>query len=165
MKVMDRGEASTRGPRMRRRRRALVLVAVVSGVVLTGLGWYVLRSTEESPPAAIMSGTPTPQAPRPEEQAPEEQAQNVHRALHAIGTICESRAPRGRTARVRRHVDTILDFARRYPSVSFPIDDETGTTVSLLIVVRDGVRTCAPSLTGKVNAALPEQYRLSDSSS
>lgn len=154
-----------RGPHMHRRRRALALVAVLAGVVLTGLGWYVLRSPDESPPAAILRGTPTQQAPRPEDQAPDEQARKVHRTLHAIGTICESRATRGRTALVRRHVDSILDFARRYPSVSFPIDDETGTTVSLLIVVRDGVRTCAPSLTGKVNAALPEQYRLTDSSS
>ena len=143
----------------------MILVAVVASVVLTGLGWYVLRSPDESEPAAVMSGTPTLQAPRPKDRAPDEQARKVHRALHAIGTICESRETRGRTALVQRHVDTILDFARRYPSVSFPIDDETGSTVSLLIVVRDGVRTCAPTLTSKVNAALPEQYRLPDSDS
>lgn len=58
----------------------------------------------------------------------------------------------------------MLDFARRYPSVSFPIDDETGTTVSLLAVVRDEVRTCAPSLAGAVDAALPKPYRTSSSS-
>ena len=164
MTVMAQGEPSTHGPRLRNRRRAMVIVAVALAVVLAGVGWYVLRSPEEPPPAAIMSGTPTPMAPRPKDQAPDDQARRVHRALHAIGAICESRTGQGRAALVRRQVDTIVDFARRYPSVSFPIDDETGTTVSLLILVRDEVRDCAPSLTEEVNAALPEKYRWKDSS-
>ena len=138
----------------------MFLVASVLAIAVIALGWGILASLNQTTPPVIMNGTPTPMAPRPETQAPKDEAQRVHRALHAIGRICESGDPAGRTTLVRPHIDTILDFARRFPDVSFPIDDETGTTVSLLIVARDGVRTCAPSLVDKINSALPKQYQL-----
>ena len=138
-------------------------VAGLLATVVIALGWGILASLNQTTPQVVMNGTPTPMAPRPKSQAPKDEAQRVHLALHAIGRICESVGTTNRTALVRPHIDTILDFARRFPNVSFPVDDETGATVSLLIVARDGVRTCAPSLVDTINSALPKQYQLSGS--
>lgn len=146
-----------------RRRKLVILAASLLAIGMVALGLGMLTSPDQTTPAATFSGSPTPMAPRPEEQAPKNESRRVHRALHAIGRICESGDTSERTALVRPQIETILGFARRFPDVSFPIDDETGSTVALLIVTRDGVRTCAPSLMGKVNGALPPEYQLPDS--
>ncbi|MFF4728744.1 hypothetical protein ACFY3M_25990 [Streptomyces mirabilis] len=50
-------------------------------------------------------------------------------------------------------------LSRRYPDARFPIDDETGTTLSLLLVTRQSMRDCAPALAVHVDRALPSDYR------
>ncbi|MGI8528718.1 MAG: hypothetical protein ACR2KO_04495 [Geodermatophilaceae bacterium] len=116
-------------------------------------------STDPKAPAVIAGGSPTLLVPHPKMQAPKIDAQRVHRELHAVGRVCP---PDGgdRTARVRPRVEAILE-SRRYPNVSFPIDDETGTTVRLLILTRFSLRTCAPELADRVNHALPSRYQTS----
>jgi len=47
------------------------------------------------------------------------------------------------------------------PTSAFPSNDETGTTVSLLILTRYSLRSCAPELAGRVNHALPSRYQTS----
>ena len=112
----------------------------------------------------IANGSPTMLNPPPKKQAPTGAVRRVHRALHAIGRICPPGDPVDRTGQVRPSVQAIVDFARTYPDAGFPIDDETGNTVSLLVAVRYSLRACSPALAERVNEALPLRYRLANPS-
>jgi hypothetical protein len=50
-------------------------------------------------------------------------------------------------------------FARDYPGGGFTIDDEPGTTLSLLVVLRYELQGCDPSLVPGVEELLPESFR------
>ena len=106
--------------------------------------------------------TPSPQnvtLPRPEATAPTAAVRPVHRALHALGRLCGSDAVSAEaSSQARRPVMVILEFAHRYPNVSFPVHDETGTTLSLLFVARNEVRACAPMLAAQVERSIPPEY-------
>jgi len=147
---------STASENRRVRLTYLVVSLLMVGLLVLAVV-MLLDSTDPKAPAVIAGGSPTLLVPHPKMQAPKIDAQRVHRELHAVGRVC----PPDRTARVRPHVEAILEFARRYPNVSFPIDDETGTTVSLLILTRYSLRTCAPELADRVNHALPSRYQTS----
>lgn len=95
--------------------------------------------------------------PRPKEPAPAAAVEPIHRALHTLGRVCGPGAVADQASRARRPVTVILDFARRYPNVRFPVHDETGTTVSLLFVARNEVQTCAPALTPRVERLIPPE--------
>lgn len=58
-----------------------------------------------------------------------------------------------------RDADLIRSFARRHPEAAFPVDDERGTTLSLLLVTRQALAACAPTLAAAVDAELPTEYR------
>jgi hypothetical protein len=77
----------------------------------------------------------------------------AHAALHAIGDQCRESDPD--PVAIATSVDAIIDFARRYPEGRFPIDDETATATTLLIVTREAVTDCAPSEVAKIDAAIP----------
>lgn len=96
--------------------------------------------------------------PRPEETAPAAAVKPVHRALHTLGRVCRPGGGTDQTAQARRPVTVILDFARQYQNVSFPVHDETGTTLSLLFVARNEVQTCAPALAAQVERLIPAEY-------
>ena len=96
--------------------------------------------------------------PRPEETAPAAAVMPIHRALHTLGRVCRPGAVTDQASRARRPVAVILHFARRYPSVSFPVHDETGTTLSLLFVARNEVQSCAPALTARVERLIPPEF-------
>lgn len=82
----------------------------------------------------------------------------VHRALHTLGRVCRPGAVTDPASRARRPVAVILDFARQFPNVSFPVHDETGTTLSLLFVARNEVQSCAPALTARVERLIPPEF-------
>jgi hypothetical protein len=46
-------------------------------------------------------------------------------------------------------------FARRNPHAEFPVDDETGNTLSLLLATRDDLSRCAPTMAARITAAPP----------
>ena len=96
--------------------------------------------------------------PRPDAIAPGAAVEPVHRALHVLGRVCRPGANTDQAPRATRAVSVILQFARRYPSVSFPLHDETGTTLSLLFVARSQVQSCAPQLTARVERLIPREY-------
>ena len=105
--------------------------------------------------------TPSPQnvtIPRPEAAAPAGAVKPVHRALHVLDRVCRPGGGTEQASRARRSVTVILDFARRYPNVSFPVHDETGTTLSLLFVARNEVQSCAPALTARVERLIPPEF-------
>lgn len=157
-----RGNGRSPSTLPRGRRRLLLLLAGVTAAGLMALGAVVLDFPDRTEPPIIANGSPTTLNPRPKKEAPTNAVQRVHRALHAIGRICQPGDPADRTGQVRPHVQTIVDFARTYPEVSVPLDDETGTTVSLLVVVRYSLRSCSPALAERVNQALPSRYQLPD---
>ncbi|MBW4033584.1 MAG: hypothetical protein HIU88_13145 [Acidobacteria bacterium] len=73
-------------------------------------------------------------------------------ALHRIGAQCLKTSPD--PLAVRGDVAIITRFAERNPVGRFPIDDETATASSLLIVTREAIKTCAPDQVTVINAAL-----------
>ena len=141
---------------MNRPTALLVLVGSVA-VVLLVLVLVVAVDQDSAPPVT----TPSSQnvtIPRPEETAPASAVKPVHRALHGLGRVCRRGGGTDRASRARRPVNVILDFARRFPNVSFPVHDETGTTLSLLFVARNEVQDCAPALTAQVERLIPAEY-------
>lgn len=135
----------------------LVLVGCVAVVLLVLV--LVVGVDRDSPDQPVT--TPSSQnvtIPRPEETAPAGAVKPVHRALHSLGRVCRRGGGTDRASRARRPVTVILDFARRFPNVSFPVHDETGTTLSLLFVARDEVQDCAPALTVQVERLIPAEY-------
>lgn len=141
------------------RRGALVLG--LAGLLALGFLVFNLRSSDSSEPNSpvVIIESPMTTAPSMEETAPAAKVQQIHRALHALGKICKSPDATNQTALARPSVEAIVDFARRYPNARFAIDDETGTTVALLLVAREALRTCAPALIPQISQTLPSQYQ------
>ena len=79
----------------------------------------------------------------PSSTAPPADVQVVHDALHDIGAECLKSSPD--FAMITMNVDSIIAFTERYPVGRFPIDDETATAVSLLVVAREATKDCAPT--------------------
>lgn len=135
----------------------LRLIAVMALLSLATPLFAVLVAVSTRADPSRPDGAPSVALPTPTAVASTAAAAEVHAALHAIGRRC--RVARHPTRAIAAEVGTILQFAARYPNVSFSIDDEKGTTLALLFVVRDAVGRCAPSLVAKVQAAMPPQYR------
>jgi len=83
----------------------------------------------------------------------------VHRALHDIGEKCSASAEDVKRPDVGSSVRVILGFARKYPEGRFPIDDETGSALSLLLVTKDELDTCSPRHAARVARELPPDLR------
>lgn len=80
----------------------------------------------------------------------------THSTTSAHGALPRHRRVR---SRLDRDVDAVLAFAQRYPEATFPIDDETGRSLTLLFTTRQALRTCAPAAAARVDRAMPQQYR------
>ncbi|MFE1310495.1 hypothetical protein [Streptomyces sp. NPDC058755] len=135
---------------------AVVLVATV--VVAVGLGAAALAMRQGSSRSAgsasgAAGATASPAVP------PAADVRPVHEALHDIDARCKPEADREARVRLRADADVIVAFARRYPNAAFPVDDETGRTLSLLLVARQSLRGCDATATARVDGALPDQFR------
>jgi hypothetical protein len=96
---------------------------------------------------------------RPAQPAARE-VERVHAILHRLERTCaRNRRSGAARARLERDVDTILAFTAAYPEARFPIDDESGSAPSLLLVAREATRRCAPAASQRLEQALPEQFR------
>ena len=137
---------------------------VVSLVVVIAAAIGMVRVLEATltgsgPSAGEALATPgRVRLPQATESLATEQAEPVHRALHALGSACR-RDPDGRRQDVLRTLDVITTFVARHPTARFPVDDESGTTLALLFVVRDELRTCAPTLVNDIDRLIPAEYR------
>ena len=127
-------------------------VGVPALLLVSGPGWISLDQSgaAKSPPNLTI--------PRPQDTAPAAAVKPVHRALHTLGRLCRRGAVDAKATQARRPVMVILAFARQYPNVTFPLDDETGTTLSLLFVARNEVTSCAPALTALVERLIPPEF-------
>jgi hypothetical protein len=133
---------------------------IIAGVVTSGGMVAALVLLEppaaESPPLsgpeATVAASPTMSA------APVRAVRMVHHTLHALNQTCQPHT-KHRLRRATREGRTILRFAKRYPAARFPIHDETGTAVELLMVTREALRTCAPTLVPTINTELPRRFQ------
>lgn len=90
--------------------------------------------------------------PGPTSSAPSAEVEAIHADLHDIGERCRGFSPDA--IAIRSDIDRILAFAARYPIGRFPIDDETATASSLLVVTREAVRKCAPGEVARIEVAI-----------
>ena len=89
----------------------------------------------------------------PTSKAPEGAVQVIHVALHDIGAQCLK--PRPALREIASDVDLIIAFSQQYPAGRFPIDDETATASSLLLVTIEAVKACAPAELDRLKDSLP----------
>lgn len=147
------------GWRRTSRREAVVLT--IAAVATVGFGTAALLAPNDISDNS-RSATATPSVPpiRP----PADQVRPVHDALHDIDARCDRKAAASSDqGPLQRDADRVVAFSRRYPNARFPIDDESGTTLSLLLVTRQGLRICAPEAAATVDQALPAEFRASAS--
>jgi hypothetical protein len=142
-------------PRALPRFVAGVLTLGVVVLILAGL----LRPGDEAEEPAATVAVPSAQAPGPASTPPAAEVQRIHDALHNMDTWCTAGAVNRSQPEIERAVDLILSFAQRHPQARFPIDDETGSTLSLLLTTRQELRTCAPTAATRVDRALPPEFQ------
>jgi len=165
-RVPTRSDASGPDPRRVRRTSAWFFgLPLLAGTAAFGLviALALLRGTSAggagpvSPPdrQGATSAMPSPAS------APADEVQRMHDALHDIAARCppgERSLAQGQKE-LQHDVDLVLAFADQYPKVQVTLDDETGTSLSLLIATRSDLRGCAPNQAARVNAALPAEFR------
>ena len=88
----------------------------------------------------------------PVSSADPDDIQDAHEALHALAAACELDTPE--EAAVLAAVNRIVRFALVNPVGRFPIDDETATAESLLVVTERAVVDCVPRAAHRLRAAL-----------
>ena len=150
----DTGRSARRGP-------GLLLWAVAATVAGALAVAGVVAVRDRSGGSSGSAATATASAAAPAVTPPAARVRPVHEALHDIDATCRAtvKGESGKQASLARDADTVITFSRRYPNARFPIDDETGTTLSLLLVTRQGLRDCAPALAARVDRALPPDFR------
>ena len=101
-------------------------------------------------------------SPRPaadQRVVPPDDTRFVHQTLHRLPRFCG----RGRTDRRRLDATTIrfIELYRRYPADRFRmrIDDESGTMLSAMLVVRDELSRCSPRHAARIDPILPPRIR------
>ncbi|WP_033309277.1 hypothetical protein RFN58_35595 [Streptomyces iakyrus] len=140
--------------------RAGLLLSVVAATVVLALATSAVVALRGGSGGGTGStATTEPSATASFVTPPSAQVRPVHEALHDIDTRCRAKDKSASQTSLTRDVDTIIEFSRRYPDARFPIDDETGTTLSLLLVTSQSMRTCAPALVTRVDGALPPDFR------
>jgi len=142
-----------------RRRPDLLLSAVAATVALALVVAAVVALRDRSGGGGGAAIGAVASRAAPAVTPPAAQVRPVHEALHDIDATCRAKGQSGEQTSLARDADTVIAFSQRYPDARFPIDDETGTTLSLLLVTRQGLRGCAPVLAARVNQALPLDFR------
>lgn len=139
-----------------------MVIAIVAAAAAVGLAAAAVSVSLDGPDDAansvVVAGA-TARDAKSFTTPPAAEVQQVHDALHDFDTWCTAQiGARGRR-QLDGDVDVILAFARRNPDVRFPIDDETGSTLSLLLVARHALRTCHPAAAARVDQVLPQDVR------
>ncbi len=148
--------AAVGAPDQRVSRGVLVVACAAAVLLVAGVVLIAVLGPHDSVGPAVTAAAPSPTATPLLLSAVE--VQGVHDALHDIDTRCQPGRNGGNP--LEHDADVILVFAQRYPDVRFPIDDETGRTLSLLLTARQGLQGCAPATAARIDAALPPIYRL-----
>ncbi|MEO5315391.1 hypothetical protein PV772_14930 [Pseudarthrobacter sp. CC12] len=130
----------------------LCLPALILGALLTGMLLAGPRPASTGPNPGITepaTGSPVPSA----------EVDRVHDALHELASQCQAGIDETTRQKLDQDVEMMVEFSRRYPDARFPIDDETGGPVGLLLVARNALERCAPESAAKADSALPPEFR------
>lgn len=132
---------------------------MIALALTVGLEWLVSSfqpdTTDPAPPTALQSVLTNTV------QVPGDEVSRVHAALHDIGARCgPTAADPAAQQQLAADAEVIVSFAERYPEALFTIDDETGRSLSLLLVARDELTVCAPAASQRADLALPVQFRV-----
>ena len=121
-------------------------VAVVTAVAIVGCG------ANAPAPTTAPGATDRTAMPRPA-------VDYVHRTFHRLPRSCA----RGRADRRQLDATTsrFLELYGRYPPSRFElrIDDESGTMLSVLLILRDELSRCSPRHAARIDPALPQSVR------
>lgn len=136
----------------RRRARPLwpLIVALIVPPVVIGVSLYAVAAGENPESGQdlwVGEGSRDPLS-----DATSAQIDRAHEALHEIGSECS--ASTADVNAIAAAVDLIIAFGTAHPVGRFPIDDETATATSLLVVVKRAVQDCAPGEVEQVDAAI-----------
>ncbi|GAA1130066.1 hypothetical protein [Nocardioides aquiterrae] len=145
-------------------RHPMVAVTVVLALFAAAAFGASMAFSRNSPPAAPPPGGSDALVapytlPPPTESLSSTEVEPAHRALHALGRACKRTPARRDRGRVLQPLRVIENFASKHPHAGFTIDDESGTTLALLIVVRSELEACDPALLPRIDALIPSKYR------
>ena len=128
-------------------KRTAALAALTVAVAVLTAACGDADTPAKSPPAARQRAIP-PDATR-----------FVHRTFHRLPRFCGRR----RTDRGRLDATTtrFLALYRRYPADRFRmrIDDESGTMLAAILVLRHELSSCSPQHAARIDPVLPERIR------
>jgi hypothetical protein len=96
--------------------------------------------------------------PSPTQRPPPNRVAAAHRALHDLHRACATPLLDRDPEQVLSPLDLIIRFAVDFPRGGFRMDDETGSTLGLLIIVWDAVKNCDPVLAPMVEELIPAEY-------
>lgn len=130
-----------------RRPRWPVVLAILVPPLAVAAVWAANSSPEPEGQDLWVGASPF----GPASMAPAGEIEVVHLALHDIGARCLTDDPD--LGAIAADVDRIIDFSRQYPVGRFPIDDETATASSFLLITREAVKTCAPAEVDRIDVA------------
>lgn len=107
------------------------------------------------------AGAPERTAPPSDPRVPVPIAvqRDVHAMLHRLSRVCGRR--RADTEALERTTRAFTRYYRRYPSRRFrlQIDDESGTMLSAILVLRAALARCSPGRAREVDKLLPARIR------
>lgn len=139
---------------------AVLIALALTVAVAMGLAAALTPAPAPARPVAgVQGGTAESMLPKPTQFPPRARVEASHRALHAMGRACKQPLETRDPALVRRALEAMEQFAREYPNGGFTMDDEPGTTLSLLVVLRYELQGCEPTLVPEVEELLPERFR------
>ena len=140
---------------------AVIVALALLAVVAVGVSRALSRESAPADPAprdtdALVAPYTLPP---PKESLDDRQAEPAHKALHALGRACKRPSTRRDPETVLRPLRVIENFASQHPDAGFAIDDESGSTLTLLIVVRNELEACDPTVIPRIDALIPSKYR------
>ena len=100
---------------------------------------------------------PAPTAGEPTRRVPSRVEQSVHRTFHRFERYCSRRATASRT--LDRTTADFIEWYRAYPADEYAlqIDDEPGTMLSAILVLRYELSRCSPTHAARIDAVLPRE--------
>ena len=146
MEKGGRPQLTTRG--RGRARFAACATVVTLGVALPGCGGGG-EDAIEAPPARADRRAQVPGAVE----------RYVHETFHRLDSVCSRR--RADEPVLDSAVERFVALYERYPADRFrmEIDDETGTMLSAILVLRDELSRCSPRTAAPIDAVLPPRVR------
>lgn len=141
----------------------MVAVLAVLGVV-GGVAWGIadvvaLRHAGAAPERVSGSRVAASILPASPQTPPRGRVVQVHQSLHGLHNACRLPAAARDRDVVRRDLAVFESFAEDFPRGGFTIDDESGSTLALLIAVRAELEWCEPVLLPRVESLIPPRYR------